>query len=157
MYEAGYSSKDAILYDKKKILIGFSLLTSDYHMIKAKVIFDYLSTNASEYKEEGIGIDKVKFWISLYFNIACNSLPILANDFPAKNKTSYMKLFKEWNDNLRPAIDEATNKFMKIALRLRADDFNNACEENVYLFNVLTIRKYMNDFIQFKKKQIVDG
>jgi hypothetical protein len=38
--------------------------------------------------------------ISTLLVVICNYLPILANDYPADNKTRFYRIFKEWNEVL---------------------------------------------------------
>lgn len=92
------------MYDKYKMIVGFTLLTQDWVTTKSEIVFDMMS---KEYKpdEEYISIEGVRTWITLFLNIACNYLLVLAQDFPSGNKTTYYKLFQEWNKDLSNIAD----------------------------------------------------
>lgn len=57
--------------------------------------------------------EKVMYMISCFLIVACNLIPILANDFPGDKKTNYYKLFKSWNEVLPSVAKDLTDLFME--------------------------------------------
>lgn len=82
-----------------------------------------LAAPETNFSEAFITNDKVSHWLSTYLMVACNFLPILANDYPQGNKVRYYKLFKDWNDKVPTVVNDMTHQVMGTALRLQLRDF----------------------------------
>lgn len=64
------------------------------------MLFQLLSHIDKSLGDSVVTKEKIKFMISCFLIVACNLIPILANDFPSDKKTKYYKLFKSWNEVL---------------------------------------------------------
>ena len=93
-----------ILYDKTKLIIGMSLLTTESIYMKAETIYgllhDIMRQDIAVADPALILYEQVRYFITIYLMVACNFLPMLANDYPQDNKVNFLKLFKLWNENL---------------------------------------------------------
>jgi hypothetical protein len=124
-----------------------SLLTNDKIDIKINVVYELIATQESKNSEPYMNTEQVKFWLSTYLIVACNILPILANDFPSSNKVAYYKLFNNWNDVLPTVTNDITYKFMNTTKKMTYRDFTYACSEHQDLFNIVKLRQLVNSYM----------
>ena len=87
--------------------MALSLLTGEIVELKARMLFDILTLRS---RRAYLNRDDIRYFLNLYFTVACNFLPLLAKDYPG-NKSKLLQMFREWNDYYPNTIDSVSQRF----------------------------------------------
>lgn len=114
------------------------------------MVYDILSQRSGR---SYLAIDDVRYFLNLYFSVACNFLPLLAKDYPG-NKSKLLQLFREWNDYYPNTIDNLSRRFTYTSDTLSKDAFISLCAKQPYkdFFNHITLRVRLNQEIDEAKR-----
>ena len=90
-----------VYFDVERIVMALSLVTGESVELKARMLFEILHLRSGR---NYLTKDDIRYFLNMYFLLACNFLPLLAKDYPG-NKSKMLRLFREWNDYYPKTID----------------------------------------------------